>query len=199
MIFNYLTINITHYCYSKQLYTLDTNSKEIEYVYQTWSVNQWINNSKHTNTYDLVGNQIESISFTWNSSSNTWLNDSKSEYNNDLNGNCIEILYKTWNSQSQVWINSAKVVNYYSKLLSTDIKSTSKNISLCFPNPFKDVININCENLSLVKIRDLNGKIYSINRITERKNINVSNLPNGIYIVEISSNDGIKVCKIVKN
>lgn len=67
-----------------------------------------------------------------------------------------------------------------------------------FPNPAKDEIFVDGEELSLkYKIYDLSGRIVDENSLKNSK-INISNLSNGIYIVELANDEFMQRVKIIK-
>ena len=73
--------------------------------------------------------------------------------------------------------------------LSTNENQT-KNLPLFYPNPSSDYINF-FEQHNVVEIHDTSGKIIFKNE-KPQKQINVTNLPKGIYIISIKTKDGIK-------
>ncbi|QEE50627.1 T9SS type A sorting domain-containing protein [Flavobacterium alkalisoli] len=72
-----------------------------------------------------------------------------------------------------------------------------------YPNPASDVINIaNAENILVngVEIVDLNGRVVksvNLNGVTEAQ-INISDLSSGMYLMNVSSDQGTTTKKIVK-
>lgn len=67
-----------------------------------------------------------------------------------------------------------------------------------YPNPAKDCINIEAENIELVEVYDVYGrKLYSENA-DDNITINMNNFANGIYFVKIYSEGKTAVEKIVK-
>jgi len=67
-----------------------------------------------------------------------------------------------------------------------------------YPNPAKDEVFVENEELSLkYKIYDLSGRIVDKNSLRNSK-INISNLSNGIYIVELANDEFMQRVKIIK-
>ncbi len=67
-----------------------------------------------------------------------------------------------------------------------------------YPNPAKDEIFVEGEAVSLkYKIYDLSGRIVDENLLNNSR-INVSNLSNGIYVVELTNDEFIQKIKIIK-
>ena len=72
------------------------------------------------------------------------------------------------------------------------------------PNPANDFVNIsNTENIKVsnIKITDLNGRVVKQNNFDNVSsiNLNVSDLSSGVYMMNINTNEGIMVKKIIKN
>ena len=70
-----------------------------------------------------------------------------------------------------------------------------------YPNPAKDVISFN-DDLKNIKIYDLSGKVIFENNQSYHKGnlLNISNISNGIYIVEIKGMyDKSHYIKLLKN
>jgi streptogramin lyase len=77
-----------------------------------------------------------------------------------------------------------------------------KNQIYLFPNPATNSININFEDFSISKtiILDINGRMLQTDIIKENNTIiNVSNLSKGIYLMEITTENGTVSRKIIKS
>ncbi|MFI5141245.1 MAG: T9SS type A sorting domain-containing protein [Bacteroidia bacterium] len=92
-------------------------------------------------------------------------------------------------------VDTAKACNYQ---LITSIKQIANNNTLkIYPNPAKDLLNIEVEMLNEnaeIKIFDVLGNEV-LN--TKQKQIDVSNLQNGVYFVQVKTNKSILIQKIV--
>lgn len=70
-----------------------------------------------------------------------------------------------------------------------------------YPNPFKDFLNIQTkeDNLISIQLFDINGRIIKQENISGNSyQLNLENLPQAIYILEISSDKGKQSVKVVK-
>lgn len=78
-----------------------------------------------------------------------------------------------------------------------NINSVSQNLQI-YPNPASDIININIdENINHLVIYDYTGKaILELNEVTD-KQVDVSNLSKGIYLIEVTTNTGIYSQKLI--
>ncbi|RZJ70205.1 T9SS type A sorting domain-containing protein [Flavobacterium sp.] len=67
------------------------------------------------------------------------------------------------------------------------------------PNPVRDVLNISGEaNVQSATVRNLLGQQLLVKDVTSDKNINMSTLPSGTYLVELSSETGKRTVKVIK-
>jgi hypothetical protein len=59
-----------------------------------------------------------------------------------------------------------------------------------FPNPAKNTVNVNCPGLSKVQLFNIQGKeVMSVAANSENETINVSNLPEGHYLIMVTTRD----------
>ena len=69
-----------------------------------------------------------------------------------------------------------------------------------FPNPFIDKIQIEAKNISQVNVLNMNGQLIYHNKLNDLDNtiIDLSSLPKGMYILQVVSDEGMSVDRIVK-
>ena len=80
-------------------------------------------------------------------------------------------------------------------LSNTDFELGQNNINV-YPNPTKDIINIDAQNEDVVtEIYDFTGKLILT---TNTNKIDISNFNNGIYILKLSANKKSEIKKIIK-
>ncbi|HKO41125.1 MAG TPA: T9SS type A sorting domain-containing protein, partial [Nitrososphaeraceae archaeon] len=80
---------------------------------------------------------------------------------------------------------------------SSFVKDNSISI---YPNPTNSVINIKCENsIKSIELYDVQGRILVTKMVSDNNEVlDISNKSNGIYFLKITSENGIKVEKIIK-
>jgi hypothetical protein len=86
-------------------------------------------------------------------------------------------------------------INWVPLLTGIDDKIISENFRI-YPNPTTGVFTISGENILEVQIRDLSGALIQHNNTTS---IDLSQQPNGIYLVKIMTDKGVITKKIFKN
>ena len=76
---------------------------------------------------------------------------------------------------------------------------TNSTISL-YPNPTTDYFQVNgIDANTLITIKDLNGKTLIIKQINFSDKININSFSKGIYMIEVNTNKGLIIKKIIKN
>ena len=90
-------------------------------------------------------------------------------------------------------------VNMTSELGTNDFLSSNFSV---FPNPVKNVINFSNDTnavVSLVEMTDLNGRVIKSQKVNATEGqISVSDLATGMYMMKITTDQGVAVKKIVK-
>lgn len=79
------------------------------------------------------------------------------------------------------------------------VSSATKSQLSVYPNPVKEVLNINSNDQKVTQVAfySIDGKLVkTINQ--DVKNINVNDLPKGVYLVKVKSSDTEKSFKVVK-
>jgi hypothetical protein len=67
-----------------------------------------------------------------------------------------------------------------------------------YPNPVKDVLTINADGKADVRLLNAAGQVVLVKSINGKTNIDMSELPSGIYIVEIEQTGNVQRTKLVK-
>ena len=83
----------------------------------------------------------------------------------------------------------------------TGIEESEENSFSVYPNPVKDVVNVNCKDLEQVSLFNAVGqKIESLNTEgNDKVQIDLSGLPSGVYILQAVSQGHTLTRRIVKN
>lgn len=66
---------------------------------------------------------------------------------------------------------------------------------IIYPNPANNVVNIVCAN-EIIQLMDINGQLMNIN--VQNNQMNISDLPSGIYLMKIETSNGIFYKKLIK-
>ena len=174
----------------------DVNNNLITDFGKAWSGTTWKNSDSTTNTYDTNNNLTTYNVKTWNGTA--WGNWNWYTYTY-CNNNCISTWdTKTWDSARNGWKNYDSLITFCS--YSTGIKKTilsTKKITV-YPNPASTFINIEVgiENEE-VKIVDVLGNEVTNEKLKDVNNlqIDVSNLPSGVYLIRTATQGTQKFIK----
>jgi hypothetical protein len=95
--------------------------------------------------------------------------------------------------------NEGSIATFFDDVLSTD-EFLAKDFNI-YPNPATDFISIESEHTTIEKVVvvDLNGKVVLKDESLQLKNINISNLKQGVYILKIYTSTGKATQKFIKN
>ena len=110
-------------------------------------------------------------------------------------GYSLQIESITYINQNQYYLTAEESVTGNSALYRLNIadvlglESIEKITGFIYPNPASDILNIKYNNLLTVEIYDLLGVLQ---KITTDKQIHISNLSKGIYIIVIKNSKGDK-------
>lgn len=189
---------------SHDLYIYDDNNNLTQHTHQSWDSNieEWVNYEQALFTFDNNGNQIEYISQYWIDQVQEWGIYWHFLYEYDINGNQTQQLWQGWNSDTEEWVNINKEVYYWSEFETNGITGINKNRISIFPNPAADKITVS-SGLSLlnpqIKIYPVSGVLIQISRLNSQNEIDISNLVNGIYFLNIDTDNGEIVRKFIKD
>ncbi|WP_395074690.1 T9SS type A sorting domain-containing protein [Flavobacterium sp.] len=87
-------------------------------------------------------------------------------------------------------INSSTLSNYDFAFL---------NNTKIYPNPAQNVVNVEVDGLNEIEVYDINGRFLLKKQMSENKNvIDISSLSKGIYVLKVSTENGIGNFKIIK-
>lgn len=108
------------------------------------------------------------------------------------------IAFRAFSDADQFYLSLDNIIVTKESLATQE---TNKTKLAFFPNPVKDILNIqNDSKISTIKIYDLTGKEL-IKKEVDAKNVHVdvSNLPKGIYMVRVASENSIRTIKVIKD
>ena len=97
--------------------------------------------------------------------------------------------------------NKEKWGNYPKELVGTKETAINFNIAL-YPNPVQDVLQLKNNFdplLTKYEILDMQGTLIRESNVLQNNSISVSDLPKGMYILQISNNSDLYVIKFIKN
>ncbi len=82
--------------------------------------------------------------------------------------------------------------------LANETNEFSKNVIKVYPNPTKNILNVTSnDEIKSLELVDLNGRMIIKNENLE--SINIENLNSGLYLMKISTQNGVSTQRIIKN
>lgn len=98
----------------------------------------------------------------------------------------------------KVWIDDLKI-SYATPTITDDISDNQKDETFLFPNPAKNTIHWNTKNpIDSLRILNINGEVI-LNKKGPSASLDISNLVNGIYFIELSVNGNRTTHKFIKS
>lgn len=146
-------------------------------------------------TYDNTGFLIETLERIWWNSTSDWKNNYLYTYTNNANGTVDFMLQKTWNGNT--WGNNYR--EFYSYVPLTGIASKNSVDYKLFPNPTSEYIYIETnEPILKIIVSDMKGQTIKCENAIQGNRINVSNIPNGTYLLRFTTTMNTVSTRIVK-
>lgn len=147
--------------------------------------------------YDLAGNMTLSVlSARENSEQNGWVGIEKREYIYDKDNDLIITSLYFWDNINGWKCNSKEYYYYASSTTGIDV-SVDSTIDL-FPNPTSDIIYITgLSQPAEVMLYSIQGRLLKTVDQVE-STIDISDLPAGVYILNLTSGDQVLRERIVK-
>ena len=118
---------------------------------------------------------------------------------NNPNLTCIQVDDVAWSTSNWTSIDSASSFSLSCPPLVSTSK-LAKNRTKIYPNPVQDQLFFELENeaITAITILDFYGKVVQSIANPTAQSINVSNLPQGIYVLSISTKNGMSTNRFIK-
>jgi hypothetical protein len=186
---------------SKSEYTYDDNNNTTLAIWAEWDavLEQWVNDNKVEYEYlDDEGIYIREA-YRWDVEFNNWVGESKFETYSNAEGKYKFIIDYVWDEQSMDWIVDKK--EYYYRSVVTGISQKEKEYFSIYPNPFKDIISIQrrSEESTEASLLSMSGQAimhFKIEGSVTR--LQLGNLPEGVYFLQLNDGSRTTTHKVVK-
>ncbi|MGL6037360.1 MAG: T9SS type A sorting domain-containing protein [Soonwooa sp.] len=162
---------------------------------ETFEPNTWVNVSY---SYNSVNGEV-----TWTYAGNTYVinNSNNPTYNVIPNSIPKEMDFVSSSTSTNTVVHNNAFDNYKAEAIGGNLAvATTAATPLAavkiYPNPVQDVLNIVTESkISMVEIFDTAGKLI---KTAKSAQVDVNSLPKGLYMLNITTNDGIFTEKMIK-
>ena len=188
----------------RETYSLTTTEEEL--ILENWTAQGWENTEKYQGTFDINGNPTGMKYSSWND--NDWIVDMAlfMDLTYNESNDVTEMAIRSWDPSITAPKNLSKYI--YSNFLhfTTDVPEIAKLLNVkVYPNPvssnFTIQIDDNQDSRYQVNIVNLLGRtVFSDTYSNSPISINAEELPEGMYLVNIKSDEGF-ICtrKLLKN
>ncbi len=190
--------------YKKEINEYDNFNNDILYQRQTWDKNKekWINTRKTSRTYNANNSLTLFLTQEWSNTSEEWINKLRDVYIFNNNNLLINEDNQKWNNSKKEWEYRHRKKHFWSEFKpSNTLKSERKKIIIS-PNPCLNKIEISCDRNQIIKkiqIFSISGKLIKFQMNNLNQAIDLSDLQNGLYYINIETNNGYYIKKFIKN
>ncbi|MFC5269260.1 T9SS type A sorting domain-containing protein [Adhaeribacter terreus] len=176
-------------------------------IYEDWTGTAWINSSRETETYDNNKNFTGWLEESWNATTSTWVYNGEERQVLTYSGiDVTERIYQdSWGTGTSTLVNRYKEVYSNFQLFNVSgvknlLAETAVNV---FPNPATNVVMVSIpENKGAftATIADVTGKIWLSQtfRAGAENALNMEALPKGMYLLQLQTEAGSTVKRIIK-
>lgn len=181
--------------YDKKEMDYDASGNQILLITYDWSSQdfKWLKDSKTERYFDLSQNKASEEFYKWNTVNARWTGIDKSAWEFDTDSDLVVYSDFDWKIESEIWNLETKSFYYYQSS-SSDPSLFVKNDILIYPNPNSGIINISgLSQPAEIKVFSIQGILLKTFTQVENR-IDVSELPVGIYIMNLE-NEEIRVVK----
>lgn len=151
--------------------------------------------SRYVRIYDSGKKLTSETEYTWNSDDKVWEPSQKTVYTYNDGENPSFTVYDSQNN-GQTWVVASFERYYYSSVLSGIREEDLKVPALFYPNPAKENITLNVMDNVQYYIYNAQGKVLLSG---DGREIDLSELEEGTYLLRINDQGKMKSQKIVKN
>jgi hypothetical protein len=154
----------------RYVYTYNTFGKVLTDSFQTWSNDEWVDNSVTINSYSSHNFLINSLSKLWDNTSSKWINSSLETFINNDNGTIRERMYQLWNKGTNEWVNDTR--NTYSYAAGCALPLSLLN--------FTAILNGKVSRLQWTTSTEINTKNFIIERSLNGRSFDVIDSVNAV-------------------
>ncbi len=176
----------------------DDDGNLIDYILYSYSTGSPVPFRRHTYEYDADNNLLLDVYDKWDADTEDWVNYERREYTYDENGN--ELSYLSMRYFSDNWREFVKYVYYWSEIEIMDAGEALLNGVEIVPNPTSGKIVISGrEDIgdARISVYSVSGQPLMVNH-SNHGVVDIAKLPKGVYFLEIRTEEGRIVKKIIR-
>jgi hypothetical protein len=123
------------------------------------------------------------------------------DYKSEIINKPLNYLYEEYDNINEVWMNVEKETYVYSDDNTTDISDFNKNLLVVYPNPASNFVNFKISgtdiNKVVLSVSNLQGQLVLNQPILTQESIDVSQIPDGLYVYKLELNQKTVCGKII--
>ncbi len=204
---------------TEKAYNSEGNLISVEYFSYDMG-NYWKQDVLSTFEYDDFGNEIEHMIYYWNSVSEEYISKFKTQNafdHNYLSNTVMAPVPPDWNDllkensynniilssteyfmQMDEWNTHGPITYYYSAPDTNSPNDPSVDLNV-YPNPFRETIRFSgSSELMQFTLFDIQGRMVLQEQVVGENEINMGNLPLGLYVYQLDGTDRRQVGKLVR-
>lgn len=180
-------------------YTYNGSNQLIVTKYTTWDAGAWVNNDLDSMYYGAGNFPIKTINYSWDAMAMQWQANMRNDYSFNSLDQITQNMTYFWNTLSSNWELTQKTDYHYASYTPEAVNESvnANNQIKVYPIPAQNKLHVSISRLnaqtSTLNICDLSGKIlttYTLpNSATLHQEINISNLPAGMYLLTIKGEE----------
>jgi hypothetical protein len=174
-------------------YHYDDYGNNTSTVYYHWEENtsKWVGYNKIEYQYLTNGKKSLETYFDWIHSDSQWVSNSWLQFTYDDDDNITLSKYFSRLDDSQdEWFEEIAIYYYYLDLNPTLVTGLSESKISVYPNPASDYVVFDLPNISesaTIELFDIQGKKVLELKLSENKQVSLSNLSKGLYMYKLSN------------
>jgi len=172
--------------------TYDVNNNITSVLGKSWNGSAWVNSEQSIYTYDVNNNMTSYLYQSWNGSA--WVNSNQNTHAYDANNFTKSDTYKSWNSNGTIVTYGDSTFYYFHTITGVnDLIVQGENITI-YPNPATEIVSFKIDNRNnadlTLNIYNVTGTLVKSETLRQnQRQINIRDLSNGIYMVEIKTKE----------
>jgi hypothetical protein len=167
----------------------------------TWVSGQWVNSSKTEYAYDATARLTLYSSYGWDEIASDWFGFLKNEFTYGTLGplSYTVTIGSGWDLINSQWVTISRSTSWYSGQ-TTGINKTSEKYMRVYPNPAKEFVVFDFDNISesaRIELYEIQGNKVMQQQLSGNRQISVRTLRKGLYIYKLFDSGTVYTGKLV--
>ncbi len=171
---------------------------------QEWKNGAWVNNWRYTKTLDAHGNVLLNQDEEWENGAWDIQYGSKTRYTFNASNQVTEMIEEMWNDQASRYEPMLRIVYSNFQTITSASKEVAALLTEAYPNPTADNITVRfaqSATQATLTVTDLTGKTVLTKQLkptTTQQELDLANIPSGLYLLQLHTGDAVATRKIIK-